>query len=508
MPSNNLGTTTVRAFKWTTLASITNTLLQIGYTSVMARLLSPSDFGLVAMSAFVMRFGGYFAQMGMGQALIQKKEISSEDIRVAFTSTFFLGLLFTGLFYLLAPLSILIFDNPKIVSTVRVMSLSFFLSGLGSTSMNLLRKKMDFKSLSIVEMASHILGYLSVGILLAYNGFAYWSIIIAGLAQIVFSAIISYSIVRHEIRFIYEWKYYKPLLSFGGKVSLISLLEFLRSNLSTLVVGRLFSANLLGIYNRAYELINLPVYYITLNFSKVLFPAFSIIQNEKKKLKMAFLSFVAFIGFITIPICLGAAISSEQLILTLLGEKFIDSIPVLSIVCLGMPFRVFSNISGIICEATATLNIKVVLQIAYVTILSFLYYIFRNYGLEGIAISFVITEFLMFIWYLFVTRKLLSYTYNEIFSALFPGILTGAITGLFILAATYLMEKWISSPIIILFLQLIIGVISLFSLLFIKANKSIRLEIHKRLLNLVTSSNVSLSNRIISRLVQILANSK
>ena len=505
MAHSNLGATAIRGLKWTTLASIITTFLQVAYTSVMARLLTPADFGLVAMSAVVLRFGGYFAQMGMGQALIQKKEVSAEDIRVAFTSTFFLGLFFSGLFFALAPLATIIFDNPKIIPIVRVMSLSFFLSGLSSTSMTILRKKMDFKILSIVEVSSYLFSYISVGVILAYLGFGYWSIVLAGLSQIVFSAIISYAIVRHNLIFLFEWKYYKPLLSFGSKVSLISMLEFLRSNLDTLVVGRIFSASILGIYNRAFELISLPVYYLTNNFSKVLFPAFSIIQDDRKKMRNAFLTSIALVGYILVPICYGVSAAAEQLVLTLLGIKWTESIAVLSILAIGMPFRVYTNISGIICEATATLNIKAIFQVIYIALLATLYFLLREYGIVGIAISFVIAEFCLITAYVVVTKKLLVYTVLDFLKAVIPGILTGGITGIGIHGIALLLKSYAISSALILIIQIITGGLLVILLLFLRPNKPVKLEIHKRLSHSsAESSTTSPMGKIMRRIVKFL----
>ncbi|QHT69804.1 lipopolysaccharide biosynthesis protein [Rhodocytophaga rosea] len=503
--ATNLGDAAIRGLKWTTFATVITTLLQVLYTSIMARLLQPEDFGVVAMASFVLRFGGYFAQMGIGQALIQKKEISSHDIRVAFTSTFFLGILFSGLFYVLAPFSTLVFANPKIISVVRVMSISFFLSGLSSTSMNLLRKKMDFKLLSIIEVCSYLFGYLSVGIILAYYGFGYWSIVMAGLAQIISSTLISYSIVRHNLLFLFKWEYYKPLLNFGGKISFISLLEFLRVHLSTLVIGRLFSAAVLGIYTRAFELISLPIYYLTTNFSKVLLPVFSVIQDDKPKLKNAFLSSIAIVGYIIIPICIGISIASEQMVLILLGSKFEAAIIVTSILALGMPFRVFNNINGIVCEATATLNVKAIFQIFYISLLTILYFILKEYELVGIAMSFIVAELFMIIAYTIITKKLLQYTVSEILQAIAPGMLTGIIAGISIYTITIFLKNHSLPLLIILSAQIVTGALCVFLSLFLKVNKLIKNEIYKRLANSITDTNKSFKNKLLNKALQLMS---
>ena len=122
----------------------------------MARLLEPADFGMMAMAGVILRFGTYFAQMGVGSALIQKKEVSDEDVRASFTSAFSLGMLFTIAVCFCAPLATYIFDNEKIVPIIQVMALSFFITGLSTTAISLLRRNLAFRSLAVTEVFSYV----------------------------------------------------------------------------------------------------------------------------------------------------------------------------------------------------------------------------------------------------------------------------------------------------------------------------------------------------------------
>src|SRR3989337_3318800 len=132
--NESLSSKTFHGLKWSYISTITNAVLQIGFTAVMARLLEPRAFGLVAMAGVVLRFGSYFAQMGVAQALIQKKDVSNEDIRAAFTSALFLGVLFFGLFWIAAPLAVYVFNNEEVIPVLRLMALSFVLTGLSTTA--------------------------------------------------------------------------------------------------------------------------------------------------------------------------------------------------------------------------------------------------------------------------------------------------------------------------------------------------------------------------------------
>ena len=319
--TDNLTSKTLHGLKWSYTGTIINSILQIGFTAIMARLLEPTDFGMMAMAGVILRFGTYFAQMGVGSALIQKKEISDEDVRAAFTSGLFLGILFFVLVWFCAPFAIFIFDNEKVIPIIRVMALSFVITGLSTTALSLLRRNLEFRSLAITEIISYVLGYGMIGITLAYNGFGVWSLVAGALSQSAFLTILSYMFSRHKLLFIYRWKYYKPLYSFGSRVSIISFFEFLGSNLDTLAIGHFIGAAPLGIYNRAFMLVNLPAQYLTSSFSRVLFPSFSRVQKEIERLKKAYLSTIMLFSAILLPTCLGIAVASQEIVLLVLGRK-------------------------------------------------------------------------------------------------------------------------------------------------------------------------------------------
>ena len=234
----------------------------------MARLLEPAAFGLVAMAGVILRFGSYFAQMGIERAVIQKKELNEEDIKASFTLSVFLGMIFFLILWFLAPLALYIFNNEEVVIVVKVMALSFLITGLSTTSLGLLKRNLNFRSIAVIEIASYVLGYLGIGITMAVLGFGVWSLVFAALSQAFFAAIIAYIFVRHN--FAFKLKDYKPLFSFGSKVTIISFFEFIGGSLDTLLIGRFLGASLLGIYNRAYTIVNLPLYNLYTSITRVL----------------------------------------------------------------------------------------------------------------------------------------------------------------------------------------------------------------------------------------------
>ena len=499
--SESLTSKTLHGLKWSYSGTIVNSILQIGFTAIMARLLEPTDFGLMAMAGVILRFGSYFAQMGVGSALIQKREISDEDVRVSFTSSFLLGMLFTIVVCLCAPLATYIFDNEKIVPIIRVMALSFVISGLSTTALSLLRRNLKFRSLAITEIISYVLGYGMIGITLAYNGFGVWSLVAAALCQSALLAILSYLFCRHKLSFIYRWKYYKPLYSFGSRVSIISFFNFFGSNLDTLTIGHFIGSAPLGIYNRAFMLVNLPAQYLTSSFSRVLFPSFSRVQKEIVRLKKAYLSTIMLFSAILLPTCLGIAAASQEIVLLVLGEKWIAAIPVLQILAIAAYFNFLLHFGGIVCEATANLNIMLLTQIMYAIILGVLFYLMRGLGIREFAMALLFGSFIRFLAYLFIVKQICNITPIEYVRAYLPSLLSSVIIGVSIYSVATVLRDFNVAVWLLFIAEFFVGVGLLIIIFFYGPQQILRKEIKEWL---IKSEIIIQRNTIVGKAFNVL----
>ena len=477
----NLTNKTFNGLKWSTLASVLSALMQIGYTALMARLLDPKAFGLVAMAGVFLRFATYFSNMGMGQAIIQKTDLSKNDIKAAFTSSLLLGGFFGIIIWLTAPLGGLLFDSENVVPIIKVLSLAFVFSGLSITSDSLLKRKMNFKSTSFIEIGSYVLGFGGVGVISALNGLGVWSLVFANLSRSFFTAVFSYALVRHPLSISFKLENYKKLFGYGSKISVISFFEFIGQSLDTLIIGRIKGANLLGTYNRALTVGQLPMTYISDSLAKVLFPAFSSIQSNVKRLKQSFLSSISLASYILIPIGIGMSFASEEIILTVLGPQWTDSIPLFEILAFAIPIKFLSKFSGILMDSTARLKGKLIFQIIWVIGLLGAFLLIKNE--ELIYFTYVLLGFLFIrnIFYLLLVQKILHFSAKEIISAHFPAILTGLVIGLLITLLKLLLEPLALNVIIELIILVVFAAISWFSMIFIKPNSSVRIEILNKL---------------------------
>ncbi|SIT84921.1 lipopolysaccharide biosynthesis protein [Pontibacter indicus] len=455
--SKNLASKAVSGLKWSSAGTIANAVMQIGYTSAMARLLAPEAFGLVALSAVILRFGYYFANLGLNQAIIQKEELTTENIRAAFTSSALLGAVFTVLAWALAPYATLIFDMPEVVPIVRVMALAFVIGGVSATATSLLQRNMRFKELSIVETASYVVSYLGVGILLAWLDFGVWSLVYASLVQQLLVAIGAHAMARHNVLPVVRWEAYRALLAYGSKMSVISFFEFIYSELATLLIGRVFGAFKLGIYNRAFMLVNLPMYNLTRTVSRVVFPSFSKLQSETATLAKVYLSSTTLLATIIIPVCLGIMVAAPEIVHVLLGDQWLEAIPVLQVLSLAIPLSFVTMFAGIVCDAKAVLNWKIVITITLIVVISGLFFLLRDYGLVGFGFALLISELVRIGMYQTLMKKILEISYWKQMRVYLPGIMNGAVVAIVVYLLSSLLRNMELPHLVVMVSQMIVG---------------------------------------------------
>ncbi|WP_426491045.1 lipopolysaccharide biosynthesis protein [Hymenobacter sp. 102] len=436
--TDNLTTAAVHGIKWTTGATITTALLQIGYTATMARLLSPAAFGLVALAGVILRFGSYFAQMGMEQAIIQKATLTRADVRAAFTSSVVLSLVFGGLLVAAAPLAAGVVRQPEVIPVVRVLAAGLVLTGLNATALSLLRRHMRFRTLASIEVISYVLSYGGLGIGLALQGYGVWSLVAATLGQNLLLTILGYLAERHDIRPLVEWEAYRPLVAYGSRMSVISFLEFVTGSLDTLLIGRLLGAAALGIYSRGWMLIGLPVYLLTTSISKVVFSSFSQVQTDRPRLRTVYLCSITLIAALVIPICAGAAVAAPEIVRVMLGTGWTAAIPVLRVICAAFALSMVTMFAGVVCDATATLTPKLWLNLLYVVLLTGLFMGLSRFGLLGVAAAVVAGEIIRTGLYLWLMRRVLQVTTAAVLGSYVPGLLAGGLVAAGIAAVRWL----------------------------------------------------------------------
>jgi lipopolysaccharide exporter len=357
--------------KWTYAAMLIGTVIQVVVTAATARLLAPEAFGLIAMANVLLRFGGYFAKMGVARALVQRSTIDELDVRAAFTSAALLGIVVTVAVVAAAPLAAIFFQTDDVVPVLRWLAATFVLSGMGATAGALLQRGLRFRTIGVIDVVSYSIGYTVPTLALALAGFGVWSLVAGTLGQVTMAGAMAYALTRHPVRPTFELRVHRGLLAFGAKVSAISFLEFLGTTLDVLVIGRFGTAAQLGLYNRAYMLASLPSYRVGNGIAQVLFPVLSAGRSDRAEYSTTFVA-ISRVGIkVVVPLGVAMALAAPEMITVVLGEMWLEAIPIFAILAAALSFGVLTQFPGLALESLGVLRGKAIVQAGYVALLAF-----------------------------------------------------------------------------------------------------------------------------------------
>jgi lipopolysaccharide exporter len=418
----NLTSRTLSGLKWTYLATLVSGILQVGVTAAMARLVTPADYGLIAAAGLFVSFGGYFSDMGVGQALIQKLTLDEEDIRAAFTSTTGIGLLAASVMCAFAPLSRVFLNSLQMATVTRLLALTLALNGLASTSLNLLRRNLRFDAVSKVEVASYAFSYGLLGIPMAIAHCGVWALIAVSLLQPLLRLTFAYAYQRHTIRPCLRWKSHRALLSYGSKMSLAGFAEYIFVIADSTIVGRLWGSVLLGIYNRANMLANLPGYNLSIALMKVLFPAFSRAQEDPRRLTSAYLQGLAGMMLVAMPVAMGMIPAARDLVLVVLGKQYTSAAPLLQVMVFALPMGMMAAVAATVTNARGEVTSRMVQQVLMCPLIWVAVFVAARWGIIAVAVSSVSVQAVRLIVFQRLAQKSLGLGLREVGKATRPSI--------------------------------------------------------------------------------------
>jgi len=416
-----LAPATFSALKWSYVGTAVKVISQILIGVVLARLLGPEPFGLVAVSWIVISLGNLVADFGFGAALVQRKTISDEEVRYAFTIQVLIGvglaLIIVGSAGLIAQL----FKQQQVIPVMRALSPIFIMQAFGQTAISLLRRNLDFKWLQLAQVLSYVLSFIALGIPLAYLGFGVWSLVIAQLSQSLLYTLFTYFRVRHSI---------KPLLTssaglfnFGSKVMGTNLFNWAIQNMDNAFVGRFFGVASLGLYNRAYTLMTAPMGNIVTVLQGVLFPAYSRAQEETDVLKRVYLASVGIISMIALPVFGTVAVIPHTVIEGLYGNRWIDAAPLLVPLALAMPFHAVMALAGPLIWGRGKVGLELRVQSIIAVLFVFMLVITSKISVVALAwgvFGIYVVRFILMTW---VVLKIVDASWYKMLTALRGGAL-------------------------------------------------------------------------------------
>ncbi|WGF92216.1 lipopolysaccharide biosynthesis protein [Aequorivita marisscotiae] len=376
---------TFQGFFWSAAGSGISAIAQIAILAILARLINVESFGIVQAALIVVGFANLISQMGIGPALVQRKELTEKHIRVGFTFSLMLGLALGGTIFLCSGLISSFFNFDKLAPVLKVVSLLFVTGSFVTVSTSLLQRNMRLKEMAVIDIISYILGYGLIGIIFGYLGFDYWALIIAIFAQEIIK-VIAYTILqKHSFVPFWSKQEFKDLIYFGGGFTFGRFFNYVANQGDNIIAGRYLGADALGIYSRAYAIMAKPVSLLGGSIDKALFPAMAARQDQNDRLIMAFMSGSKMITFLCIPVSVIIIFSSNEIVNVLLGEQWGQVIIPLQILTAGLLFRMGYKMGESLCRATGNVYSRAKRQFVYAFCVLVACYIGSHWGIVGVA---------------------------------------------------------------------------------------------------------------------------
>jgi PST family polysaccharide transporter len=395
----------VRGMRWTYLASAAAAAIQILYAAAMARLLTPKDFGLMALAYLVPRFAQNFAQGGLSSAVVQRPSLTGRDVRVIFTLALILGICCSTAIWFIAPYGTELMRGPsELTSLIRVLALCLLITALGSTSTGLLSRDMRYRAVAFTDFFSFVVGYCVIGLSSALLGAGVWSLVYGTLGWNLLLTVLSYLMVRHSLRPLFDVRAMRDVMRFGGKVSVNGFVEYLVADFPKLAIGRYMGVAAAGIYDRAALLATFPLQQIQQAASKVLLPALSRIQHDTSRLGASYADCTSVITLTLFSLWAVIGASSEQLVTLLLGSQWRGSAGLIPILGLASALSLVAHFSGTLVEAMGAVGRKVVIHLVQLTVLvaGTSVALFLGGGVHGlmtvILMSQIVKQSLFYVW--------------------------------------------------------------------------------------------------------------
>ncbi|WP_345164542.1 MOP flippase family protein [Nibribacter koreensis] len=447
----------LNGLKWSTITQVAVQLILFVLGIVLARLLSPLDYGLIGMVLVFTGFASIFVDMGLGSALIQKKEIEPRHINTVFFVNLGVSIFLATIMLLGANYISLFYNEVKLKPIAQVLSLNFILTSLSSVQRSLLSKSLDFKKISKVDISTSILSGV-ICIILAYMGFGVWSLVLNYIISSALSAIFVWIISPWKPVPQFDKLAFKELFGYSSNLLGFGILNYWVRNLDNLLVGKFIGTSALGVYSRAYTLMLLPITQITAVITKVMFPALSAIQDDVSKVRSIYIRSITIIAFVTFPMMIGLLIVADSFILSIYGDKWVNVVPILQVLCVVGLVQSITTTVGWIFNSQGKTKVQLRWALFTSTFRCISFFVGIQWGVMGVAMAYMLGTLMLSVPSLFLAGRIIKLQLRDIFDSLLPTTLISVVMGLGVYGVKLMLINFNLSPIIVLLLLIVTGV--------------------------------------------------
>jgi teichuronic acid exporter len=425
----NLKAKALRALLWSFLERVGQQGIQFVISIVLARLLVPEQFGLIAMLSIFMAVAQSFIDSGFGSALIQKADTTYLDECSVFYFNILVGCLFAGLLCLAAPGIALFYHTPILVPLTRLLSLNLVIGSFGIIQATLLTKRLDFKAQMKVSLIATLVSG-AVGIFMAYRGYGVWSLVMQSLGGNFLRTLLFWLLLPWRPAWLFSITSLRCMFGFGSKLLFSGLLNTIFENLYLVIIGRTFSAVDLGFYARAKGIQQLPTQNICSTVGRVTFPLFSAMQDNEARLKHALRQALTTLAMVNFPLAVGLALVARPLVLTLLTDKWVPCVPYLQLLCLAEMLYPLHAINLNVLKAQGRSDLFFRLEVIKKGLVIVAIVVTYRWGILAMIVGQMVNSCISYYLNTHYTGKLVDYPVTEQIRDLLPSLaLAGAMGG-------------------------------------------------------------------------------
>ena len=412
------------AIGWSTAIKVIGQAFKWSMTVVVIRLLTPSDYGLMAMAMVVVTFLVLFNEIGLGDVIVQRKQVGSQLLRQIFGMVLALNVSLFLLLFIATPLIAWSFQEERLTSMVRVLSLEFLIMSFAIIPEALLIRKLDFKRISLIEMTADLIGGLTT-LTLAWLGKGVWALV-AGYMVITSVKTIGLNLAMPIFpKPSFSLKGMRQVMTFGGFLTADRILWFFYSQADILIIGKLLGKELLGLYSVARQLASIPADKTVPILIQVGFSAFSKVGDDREEVAFYHLKTVRLLSLIAFPVFLGISCTAPELISIVLGDKWQGAILPLQLISLAMPLQMISTIMVPALLGMGRSDVGFRNSIVYSTIMPAAFFIGCRWGIVGVSAVWVVTFPIAWLIVTLLTLPLMGIRFSDYLSAISRPLLCG-----------------------------------------------------------------------------------
>jgi O-antigen/teichoic acid export membrane protein len=385
----------IKGIVWSVIQNWGSQVVSLIVFFVLARLLAPDAFGLVALANIFLALMQTFLNQGFAQALIQTQELKPEKIDTAFWTNLGIGILLTGMSWIGADFIASLFKQPELAPILRGFSLLFFINSTSNIQQALLERNLKFKAIAIRSLVGTFVGGC-VGIIMALNNFGVWSLVCQQIAQEVVGALLLWNASEWRPKFRFSHDYFREMFSFGINILGFNFLTFLNTRADDFLIGYFLGTVALGYYAISYRILGVMTQLLISTANQVALPTFSRLQFDIDKFRQAFYTATQFTSVISFPVFLGVAALAPELVILLFGKQWIPSIPVLQILAFSGIFKSvnFFRNSLFIAMGKPSWSVWIGLLNVVLNLIGFTLAV--RWGIVAVASAYVIRGYLVF----------------------------------------------------------------------------------------------------------------